>query len=70
MSTTPTKKFNAEIDAQLYDELVAVAQKNRRTEQHLLEEALRFYLLFRHGAWFAARGWIASSNQWSATVVC
>ena len=43
MSTT-TKKFTPEIDAKLYDELVAVAEKNGQTKRHVLEQALRFYL--------------------------
>jgi hypothetical protein len=44
MRNPSTKKFTPEIDAQLYDEFVAVAEKNGRTKRHLLEEALRFYL--------------------------
>jgi hypothetical protein len=43
MSTT-TKKFTPEIDAKLYDELVAVAEKNGQTKRHVLERALEFYL--------------------------
>jgi hypothetical protein len=39
-----TKKFTPEIDAQLYDELVAVAEKNGQTKRHVLERALEFYL--------------------------
>jgi hypothetical protein len=39
-----TKKFTPEIDAQLYDEFVAVAEKNGQTKRHVLEQALRFYL--------------------------
>jgi hypothetical protein len=39
-----TKKFTPEIDAQLYDEMVAVAEKNGQTKRHVLEQALRFYL--------------------------
>ncbi len=39
-----TKKFTPEIDAQLYDELVAVAEQNGQTKRHVLEQALRFYL--------------------------
>ncbi|MGH9546850.1 MAG: hypothetical protein ACRD23_16720 [Terriglobales bacterium] len=42
--TTTTKKFTPEIDAQLYDEFVAVAEKNGQTKRHVLEQALRFYL--------------------------
>ena len=44
MSNTATKKFTPEIDAQLYDEFVAVAEKNGQTKRHVLEQALRFYL--------------------------
>ena len=39
-----TKKFTPEIDAELYDEFVAVAEKNGQTKRHVLEQALRFYL--------------------------
>ncbi len=39
-----TKKFTPEIDAKLYREFVAVAEKNGQTKRHVLEEALRFYL--------------------------
>ena len=39
-----TKKFTLEIDAQLYEELVAVAEQNGQTKQHVLEQALKFYL--------------------------
>jgi hypothetical protein len=41
---TVTKKFTPEIDAELYDEFVAVAERNGQTKRHVLEEALRFYL--------------------------
>jgi len=44
MSTAATKKFTPEIDAQLYDEFVAVAEKNGQTKRHVLEQALKFYL--------------------------
>ncbi|MGC2184976.1 MAG: hypothetical protein WA637_16990 [Terriglobales bacterium] len=44
MSTSATKKFTPEIDAQLYDEFVAVAEKNGQTKRHVLEQALKFYL--------------------------
>jgi BMFP domain-containing protein YqiC len=44
MPPTKTKKFTPEIDAQLYDQFVAVAEKNGQTKRHVLEEALRFYL--------------------------
>jgi hypothetical protein len=43
MSST-TKKFTPEIDSHLYDEFVAVAEKNGQTKRYVLEEALRFYL--------------------------
>jgi hypothetical protein len=39
-----TKKFTPEIDAKLYDEFVAVAEKNGQTKRHVLEQALTFYL--------------------------
>jgi spore germination protein GerM len=44
MPTPKTKKFTPEIDAKLYDEFVAVAQKNGQTKRHVLEQALTFYL--------------------------
>ena len=44
MAVPTTKKFTPEIDAQLYDELVAMAKQNGQTRRHVLEEALRFYL--------------------------
>ena len=44
MPATMTRKFTPEIDAQLYDEFVAVAEKNGQTKRHVLEQALRFYL--------------------------
>ncbi len=44
MPATTTKKFTPEIDARLYDEFVAVAERNGQTKRHVLEEALRFYL--------------------------
>ena len=44
MPAATTKKFTPEIDAQLYDEFVAVAEQNGQTKRHVLEEALRFYL--------------------------
>jgi hypothetical protein len=40
----PTKKFNIEIAAQLYAELVAAAEQSGQTKQHVLEQALKFYL--------------------------
>ena len=39
-----TRKFTPEIDAQLYEEMVAVAEKNGHTKRYVLEQALRFYL--------------------------
>lgn len=39
-----TKKFTPEIDAQLYDAFVAVAERNGQTKRHVLEQALKFYL--------------------------
>jgi predicted DNA-binding protein len=39
-----TKKFTPEIDAELYDEFVALAERNGQTKRYVLEEALRFYL--------------------------
>jgi len=37
-----TKKFS--IDAQLYDDFVAVAKRNGQTMGHVLEQALKLYL--------------------------
>lgn len=42
--TKKTKKFTPEIDAKLYEAFVAVAEKNGRSQRHVLEEALTFYL--------------------------
>jgi hypothetical protein len=44
MSAPTTKKFTPEIDARLYEEFVAVAEKNGQSKRHVLEQALRFYL--------------------------
>ena len=44
MANPKTKKFTPEIDAKLYDEFVAVAEKNGQTKRHVLEQALTFYL--------------------------
>jgi hypothetical protein len=44
MTVARTKKFTPEIDAELYDEFVAVAKRNGQTKRHVLEQALRFYL--------------------------
>lgn len=39
-----TKKFTPEIDAELYDEMVAVAKQNGQSQRYVLEQALAFYL--------------------------
>ena len=44
MPARATKKFTPEIDAQLYDEFVAVAEQNGQTKRYVLEQALGFYL--------------------------
>jgi hypothetical protein len=44
MPATMTKKFTPEIDAELYDEFVAVAERNGQTRRYVLEQALGFYL--------------------------
>jgi hypothetical protein len=44
MPATKTKKFTPEIDAQLYKEFVAVAERNGQTKRRVLEQALEFYL--------------------------
>jgi BMFP domain-containing protein YqiC len=44
MPAPKTKKFTPEIDAKLYDELIAVAERNGQTKRHVLEQAIRFYL--------------------------
>jgi hypothetical protein len=44
MPSKKTKKFTPEIDAKLYDEFVAVAEKNGQSQRHVLEQALQFYL--------------------------
>jgi hypothetical protein len=44
MPATATKKFTPEIDAQLYDEMVAVAKQNGQSQRYVLEQALSFYL--------------------------
>ena len=43
-AVSATKKFTPEIDAQLYDEFAAVAERNGQTKRHVLEQALAFYL--------------------------
>ena len=35
-----TKKFTPEIDAELYEEFVAVAKQNRQSQRQVLEQAL------------------------------
>jgi hypothetical protein len=44
MPPPTTKKFTPEIDAQLYDQFVEVAEQNGQTKRHVLEQALKFYL--------------------------
>jgi predicted transcriptional regulator len=44
MPTTKTKKFTPEIDAALYEELVAVAKRNGQSQRYVLEQALTHYL--------------------------
>jgi len=39
-----TKKFTSQIDAALYEELVAVAKRNGQSQRYVLEQALGFYL--------------------------
>jgi hypothetical protein len=39
-----TKKFTPEIDAELYEEMVAVAKQNGQNQRFILEQALKFYL--------------------------
>jgi hypothetical protein len=42
--TVPTKKFTAEIDAQLYKEFLAFTEKCRQATREALEQALKLYL--------------------------
>ena len=44
MPARTTKKIAPEIDSQLWDEFVAVAKKNGRSQRYLLEQALTHYL--------------------------
>jgi hypothetical protein len=44
MAATRTKKFTPEIDAELFEEFVAVAKQNRQSQRQVLEQALEFYL--------------------------
>ena len=39
-----TKKITPEIDAQLYEEMLAVAKQNGQPQRFVLERALEFYL--------------------------
>lgn len=39
-----TNKFTSEIDAQLYEEMVAFAKQNAQPQRYVLERALEFYL--------------------------
>ena len=43
-TSATTKKFTPEIDAQLYEEMVAVAKQNGQPQRYVLERALEFYL--------------------------
>ena len=55
--SSSTRKFTPEIDAQLYDEFVTVAEQNGQTKRYMLEQALKFYLAmsFPRSTWCAAR---------------
>lgn len=44
MSASRTKKIAPEIDANLWDELVAVAKQNGQPQRYVLEQALAHYL--------------------------
>src|SRR5260370_37157685 len=72
MPSTMTKKFTPEIDAQLYDEFVAVAERNGQTKRHVLEQALRFYLHNVVPSQHLVRREVMmpSSSRWLATVTC
>ena len=56
MSAT-TKKFTPEIDGELYDEFVAVAERNRETKRHVLRRrsSSTCAMWFRPSTWCAAR---------------
>ena len=41
---TKTKKIAPEVDAQLWDECVAVAKRNGQSQRYVLEQALTHYL--------------------------
>ena len=44
MPATRTKKISPEVDAQLWEELTAVAKQNGQSQRHVLEAALAYYL--------------------------
>ena len=44
MPATKTKKIAPEIDASLWDELVAVARQNGQAQRYVLEQAITHYL--------------------------
>jgi len=44
MAGATTKKIAPEIDANLWDELVAVAKKNGQPQRYVLEQAIAHYL--------------------------
>lgn len=44
MPATMTKKIAPEIDATLWDELIAVAKQNGQPQRYVLEQALAHYL--------------------------
>lgn len=44
MPAPKTKKIAPEIDAKLWEELVAVAKRNRQPQRYVLEQALAHYL--------------------------
>jgi len=41
---TMTKKIAPEVDAELWDELIAVAKHNGQPQRYVLEQALAYYL--------------------------
>ena len=44
MPSAKTKRIAPEIDAKLWDELVAVAKRNGQSQRYVLEQALTHYL--------------------------
>ncbi|HXM21893.1 MAG TPA: hypothetical protein VN948_11585 [Terriglobales bacterium] len=44
MPAAKTKKIAVEIDARLWDELVAIAKQNGQSQRYVLEQALAHYL--------------------------